>query len=55
LQGVDFTFQSINLASQFIPTEISRGLGFIQLMILKVADIFGVTADQLMRDELELD
>jgi transcriptional regulator with XRE-family HTH domain len=24
-------------------------------MILKVADIFGVTADQLMRDELELD
>jgi len=24
-------------------------------MILKMADIFGVTADQLMRDELELD
>lgn len=24
-------------------------------MILKIADIFGVTADQLMRDELELD
>jgi transcriptional regulator with XRE-family HTH domain len=25
------------------------------VMILKLADIFGVTADQLMRDELELD
>lgn len=24
-------------------------------MIIKIADIFGVTADQLMRDELELD
>jgi transcriptional regulator with XRE-family HTH domain len=24
-------------------------------MILKIADIFGVTADQLMRDELELE
>ncbi len=24
-------------------------------LILKIADIFGVTADQLMRDELELD
>lgn len=24
-------------------------------MILKIADIFGVTTDQLMRDELELD
>ncbi|MFN8488936.1 MAG: helix-turn-helix transcriptional regulator [Caldilineaceae bacterium] len=24
-------------------------------MLLKIADIFGVTADQLMRDELELD
>ncbi|MEZ4732347.1 MAG: helix-turn-helix transcriptional regulator [Caldilineaceae bacterium] len=24
-------------------------------IILKVADIFGVTADQLMRDELEVD
>lgn len=24
-------------------------------MILKIADIFGVTADQLMRDEVELD
>jgi len=24
-------------------------------VILKIADIFGVTADQLMRDELELD
>lgn len=24
-------------------------------MILKIADIFGVTVDQLMRDELELD
>lgn len=24
-------------------------------MILKIADIFNVTADQLMRDELELD
>lgn len=25
------------------------------LMILKIADIFSVTTDQLMRDELELD
>jgi len=25
------------------------------LMIIKIADIFGVTADQLMRDEVELD
>lgn len=24
-------------------------------MIVKIADIFGVTADQLMRDDLELD
>ena len=24
-------------------------------MIIKIADVFGVTADQLMRDELELD
>lgn len=24
-------------------------------MILKIANIFGITADQLMRDELELD
>jgi len=24
-------------------------------MIIKIADIFGVTADQLMRDDLELD
>jgi transcriptional regulator with XRE-family HTH domain len=24
-------------------------------MILKIADLFGVTTDQLMRDELELD
>jgi transcriptional regulator with XRE-family HTH domain len=24
-------------------------------MIIKIADIFGVSADQLMRDELELD
>jgi transcriptional regulator with XRE-family HTH domain len=24
-------------------------------MIIKISDIFGVTADQLMRDELELD
>jgi transcriptional regulator with XRE-family HTH domain len=24
-------------------------------MIIKIADIFGVTADQLMRDELKLD
>lgn len=25
------------------------------LMILKIADIFSITTDQLMRDELELD
>jgi transcriptional regulator with XRE-family HTH domain len=25
------------------------------MMILKIADIFSITADQLMRDELELD
>jgi transcriptional regulator with XRE-family HTH domain len=25
------------------------------LMLLKISDIFGVTADQLIRDELELD
>ena len=24
-------------------------------MIIKIADVFGVTADQLMRDELEVD
>lgn len=24
-------------------------------MIIKIADVFGVTADQLMRDELELE
>lgn len=44
--GVNNTYVSMLERSKRIPNAA---------MILKIADIFGVTADALMRDELELD
>ncbi len=35
--------------------RIEKGLKPSVDLILKIADIFGVTTDQLMRDELDLD
>jgi transcriptional regulator with XRE-family HTH domain len=47
---------ALDLASFGYLSEIENGKKLPHsLVILKIADVFGVTTDQLMRDELEVD
>jgi transcriptional regulator with XRE-family HTH domain len=48
--------QALDLASFGYLSDIENGKKIPHpSVILKIADVFGVTADQLMRDELEVD